>query len=253
MVLNWGFLPVNKFFLPPTCRQVYGWFGKKSPCGRPVVCVCVRLAFFYLFFGSCFHQVLPRFPPPFVCCSSGLTTTKPRGESRGRGGFFFFFFTFFKTKRQTRKKNVLLPSEIFGSFTVSRVVVSWVLRVSSSSAPQRSIHHQVCVSSTWSLCVCVSSACVFVSASHSDSRCGVFHTTKLFDSGFPKVSEDIFQFFALLFHSQKRCGGLFFHLSKKVRLFFPKIPNGNTPKKKLLQQEEEEKTRLLFALAAIVV
>jgi hypothetical protein len=72
-------------------------------------------------------------------------------------------------------------------------------RVSSSSwAPQRSIHHQVCVLHLIFVCVCVCSACVFVSASHSDSRCGVFHTTKLFDSGFPKVSEDIF-FFPPLF------------------------------------------------------
>lgn len=72
------------------------------------------------------------------------------------------------------------------------------------------------------VCVCVlSSACVFVSASHSDSRCGVFHTTKLFDSGFPKVSEDIFQFFGLLLFLslQKGVVDYFFNLARKFFVF----------------------------------
>jgi hypothetical protein len=86
----------------------------------------------------------------------------------------------------------------------------------------------------------------------------VFHTTKLFDSGFPKVSEDIFQFFGLLLFLSLQKGVVvyFFNLARKFFVFSKNPERQHThTHKKLLQQEEEEeeKTRLLFALAAIVV
>jgi hypothetical protein len=73
----------------------------------------------------------------------------------------------------------------------------------------------------------------------------VFHTTKLFDSGFPKVSEDIFQFFGLLLFLSLQKGVVvyFFNLARKFFVFFSKIPNGNTPKKKNYYNKKKKKKK----------
>lgn len=135
-----------------------------------------------------FHQGLARFPPLFV------VRVWTYDEAEGEGGEVFFSSSPFsqKTKRQTRK---CIQWNIWQLHC--KPCGGWVLLASLLlllPGPLSVPSTTRCVSSTWSLCVCVCSACVFVSASHSDSRCGVFHTTKLFDSGFPKVSEDIFYF-----------------------------------------------------------
>lgn len=188
------FLLLLPFLSPPPNLPagILKLVGKKSPC----VCGRSVCGWNILFPLLCrwFHQGLARFPPLFVA------RVWTYNEAEGEGGEVFSSSPFSpkkkKTKRQTRKCIQWNIWQLHCKPCGGWVLLASLLLPGPLSVP--STTRCVCVLHLIFVCVCVSSACVFVSASHSDSRCGVFHTTKLFDSGFPKVSEDIF-FFPWLF------------------------------------------------------